>query len=143
MKTCVFFCAFVLCLSYNGTSQTQIMMDSLSIPKSLGFQQTASYGLIDIKFKAMISDSRCPKNVTCIRAGEAKVIVSVFKDGTFIKDQELIIDASGYLIEEVHTFFSTEDFKMMAFGLSPYPDGATPIPKEAYKLNYLIKPSKI
>ena len=31
-----------------------------------------------IVFKKVISDSRCPEGVACIRAGEAKILVNIF-----------------------------------------------------------------
>jgi hypothetical protein len=35
-----------------------------------------SFGRNSLHFKEVISDSRCPKDVTCIWAGEAKILVS-------------------------------------------------------------------
>jgi len=37
---------------------------------------------IEIQFEQVVSDSRCPRDVTCIRAGEAVVRLSVEAGGT-------------------------------------------------------------
>jgi hypothetical protein len=47
-----------------------------------------------IKFKKVISDSRCPSDVTCIRAGEAKVLLEVFQDNRLVGEEILIVGGS-------------------------------------------------
>ena len=39
--------------------------------------QQFSFGEKSLRFKEVVSDSRCPRNVTCIWPGEAKVLLEV------------------------------------------------------------------
>ncbi len=45
--------------------------------------------------KEVLSDSRCPEGVSCIWAGEAKVVVAVYQDRKFVKEETLIISGSN------------------------------------------------
>lgn len=40
-----------------------------------------------IKFKSVLSDSRCPREVTCIWPGEAKILFEVFENGKLLEEQ--------------------------------------------------------
>ena len=123
-------------------SQTQIKKDSLSVSKAIGFEESFFYEGVEIKFKSVVSDSRCPKEVMCVQAGEAKVLVSIYKDGTFLRDEDIYIHASGFVSEEVNTLFSSEGFKIFAFGLSPYPTAFSQdkMKQENYTLELLLQP---
>lgn len=44
--------------------------------------------------KEVLSDSRCPIGVNCIWAGEAKVVISVYKDKKFVMEETLTISGS-------------------------------------------------
>ncbi|MGE3467820.1 MAG: hypothetical protein AB7J13_12930 [Pyrinomonadaceae bacterium] len=45
-----------------------------------GQQKTADRGRLSIKFVEIVEDSRCPPDVDCIWAGNAKVRIAVAKD---------------------------------------------------------------
>jgi hypothetical protein len=47
-----------------------------------------------VLLKMVVADSRCPEGVTCIWAGEVKVLVSVYKDREFIKEETLTVSGS-------------------------------------------------
>jgi hypothetical protein len=115
---------FVFCLAAFFCTievQAQIVKDSLSTTKLVDLYQKVDFGDYEVKFKKVITDSRCPKNVMCVRAGEADVLVSIYKNGDFIKDKKIRIDASGYVMESNNLAFNAEDFKIYGFALKPYP----------------------
>ena len=124
-------------------AQTQVKTDSLSVTKIVGFQQKVAFENFEVKFKKVITDSRCPKNVMCIRAGEADVLVSIYKNGDFIEDKKIRIDASGYVMESNNLAFDAKDFKIYAFGLTPYPGGVDDIVDRDYKLELVFKPNRL
>ncbi|MFQ3173811.1 MAG: putative TIM-barrel enzyme [Flavobacterium sp.] len=49
---------------------------------------------VQLVLKEVLSDSRCPVGVNCIWAGEIKVVVSVYQDKKFIKEETLTISGS-------------------------------------------------
>lgn len=124
-------------------AQTEFVLDSLSITKVIPFQKKMSYGHYEVKFKKVLSDSRCPKNVMCIRAGEAKVLLSIYNKGEFISDREITIHASGYVMEETNLAFDTEDFKIYGMTLKPYPKTSNSIPETDYTLDIAFQPKRL
>lgn len=64
----------------NNLSYLKITQDKCTIKKGKS-----------ILLKEVLSDSRCPEGVSCIWAGEIKVVVSVYQDKKFIKDEILTI----------------------------------------------------
>ncbi|WP_298900930.1 hypothetical protein [uncultured Psychroserpens sp.] len=142
MKKLVFL--FVLSFACtSGHAQTPFSKDSLSISYFVGFQQKIDVENYEVKFKKLVSDSRCPKDVMCVRAGEAKVLLSFYKDGHFIEDKEVVIHASGYVMEENNLAFKTEDYKIYGMNLKPYPKGTNGIPEQDYQLEVVFQPKRL
>ena len=96
------FCA----ASFFCEAQVQILKDSLSVTKIVGFQKKQAFDNYEVKFKDVISDSRCPNSVMCVRAGEVYVLVSIYKKGDFVEDKKIRIDASGYVMESTNLTFN-------------------------------------
>lgn len=87
-----------------------------------------SFGDKSLKFKEVVSDSRCPKDVTCVWAGEAKVRVEVFENGSLLEEKIILINSG-----EIALNFSAEDivYSISGMTLSPYPTVKTKdTPKE-------------
>ena len=144
MKSILIPLIFSFAFLFNDTeAQTQIIKDSLSASKIVGLQQKIDFEDYQIKFKSVITDSRCPKSVMCVRAGEADVLVSIYKNGNFIEDKKIRIDASGYVMESNNLAFDAKDFKIYGFALTPYPDGVEDIADKDYKLEIVFKPKKL
>jgi hypothetical protein len=83
------------------------------------------FGDKSIRFKEVISDSRCPKDVTCIWAGEAKVLIEIFEKGKRINEKIVVINTS--IINEIPLQFSAGGriYCITAFRLFPYPSTAS------------------
>ena len=47
----------------------------------------------DLKLKTVIADSRCPEDVTCVWAGEAQVVISVYQNRKLIEDNTLVLSS--------------------------------------------------
>ena len=128
MKSILF--AFAFCVAsflFGAQAQNQVVKDSLSISKVVGLHQKVNYNDYEVKFKKVITDSRCPKSVMCIRAGDAEVLVSIYKNGSFIADKKIRIDASGYVMESTNLAFNANDILIYGFSLSPYPNSVNGI----------------
>jgi hypothetical protein len=48
------------------------------------------------KIKEIISDSRCPIGVNCVWAGEVELVLSIYKEGVFYKEEPLIIGFKNF-----------------------------------------------
>lgn len=83
-----------------------------------------------IKFKQVISDSRCPSDVTCIRAGEAKVLLEVFENDRLVGEEIVIVGSS--LAENLLAEFSV---KLKPLALMPYPAISKKIQPGDYELS--------
>ena len=70
-----------------------------------------------LTFTKMLSDSRCPKDATCIWQGEAKVEISLKRDGKLVDSQEIVLNHP----EENRTSFTLGEKSFRVYGLMPYP----------------------
>ncbi|MBW2961688.1 hypothetical protein [Mesonia aestuariivivens] len=70
-----------------------------------------------LTFKKMIADSRCPKDVTCVWAGEAKALLTLEKNNKLVEEKEVIINNP---IQRGDLFMLGEQ-SFFLYGLMPYP----------------------
>lgn len=91
------------------------------------------FGKRSVLFKEVVADSRCPKGATCIRAGEAKVLVEFYLNGEMLGEKVI----TG---EEVRTIevFKNRNIELSGFQLEPYPDITKKIFPEEYTLTISI-----
>ncbi len=96
------------------------------------------FGDKSIRFKEVISDSRCPKDVTCVWAGEAKVLIEIFEKGKLINKKLVVINPSA--IDEIPLQFSAGGgiYYISAFRLFPYPSAASKKDKIDYALELQV-----
>lgn len=92
----------------------------------------------DIEFAKVISDSRCPDGVTCITAGEAKVLIHIFKGETLLETKEVFFYPSSVINKMKPILFKSEDILINALSLSPYPEVHHRIPEKMYCLDLAI-----
>lgn len=88
--------------------------------------------------KSVVSDSRCPENVTCVWAGEAQIVVSVYQNKKFLMDETLTISSKNNT-ENAAWFSKYTGKKVESISLLPYPrDGVKTDPKNYYlKMGYV------
>ncbi len=118
---------------------TIVKAETPKIVSKLAFGETLQFNDIEIEFVAVLSDSRCPKNVTCIRAGEAVVLVAIFKNGKKIEQKKLVFTPTSYLQNRIGNLFASKDLNISGFNISPYPVAGTETNPEDYYLQLEVR----
>lgn len=93
---------------------------------------------ISIRFIDVENDSRCPKHVNCVRAGEAKVVYEVYEKETLVKRDLIEITPTTYLGKTLPLLYSFNNLKVEVYNLMPYPESGIKIEKEDYFLHLFI-----
>jgi hypothetical protein len=83
---------------------------------------------------SVIEDSRCPKDVECIQAGNAKVRVAVRKGTDSSKIMDLDLNAGQKTV-------MFENYKIKLDALTPYPATAAPIKRNKYIATLTFTPT--
>ncbi|WP_373057328.1 hypothetical protein [Zunongwangia sp. H14] len=91
-----------------------------------------SLGKNAVKFKKVISDSRCPENVTCIWAGEVKVLLEFFENGKSVGEQ--LVAGVNFPLDN----FFGKSFALSGFAVYPYPESPQKIQASEYSLQLKI-----
>jgi hypothetical protein len=87
-----------------------------------------------IKFAAVENDSRCPKDVTCVWAGNAEVLLEV---GTLsVRGKRLKLSTRGS--QQFSNEVEYRGYKVKLVGLSPYPQGGRKIAARDYTVTLLV-----
>ncbi|WBL25573.1 hypothetical protein [Zunongwangia sp. HGR-M22] len=82
--------------------------------------------------KKVISDSRCPKNVTCIWAGTAEVLIELKKGG--ISCREYLLEIGSSVDLNLNNLPQLSNINLKVKSLSPYPETPIKIKEEDYRL---------
>lgn len=92
-----------------------------------GQKVTLTKEAITIQFTQLLEDSRCPKGVDCIWAGNAKIQIRVNKTPFELN---------------THRSFKTEaiisNYKIKLVAISPYPEYQNPVAEKDYSVTLLI-----
>lgn len=91
-----------------------------------------------IEFEKVISDSRCPEGVTCIRAGEAEILINIYEGENLVETKKLIFYPSSVIHKMNQILLKGEDILINALNLSPYPEVHHRIPEKMYCLDIAI-----
>lgn len=134
MKNILFILLFAPCLIF-GQEKDSLPVQEEFITHDLSIGKLADYGETSVKFIKVISDSRCPKNVTCIWAGEAKVLLGYFKNGVLLNEKEIVVGG----IEERFPMLKNENIVLKILSLRPYPDAKNSIKPEEYVLAFSMR----
>ncbi|MBO3115133.1 hypothetical protein J4050_00145 [Winogradskyella sp. DF17] len=137
---CIYFILFQTVLLI--AQQNRIIKDSLSLSKDLPINGSMFFENMTISFSRVIQDSRCPKTVMCVRAGEADIELILNKKPRISETITIRIDASGFVSERNNLIAETDNYKLYAFSLSPYPIDSEPIDQKDYILEVVIKPKQ-
>lgn len=89
MKNILF--AVVLFFSISVSAQNNQDISYLKITQKKCIKKKGN----SLVLKEVLSDSRCPTGVNCIWAGEAKIVVAVYHDRKFVKEETLTISGSN------------------------------------------------
>jgi hypothetical protein len=85
---------------------------------------------LELRFREVINDSRCPKGVTCVWEGEVSCLVDI----TYMSS------TSGIVLTQRGSGQSVTSFKdyYISFQVQPYPEAGKDIDKEDYRLELTI-----
>lgn len=119
----------LLFLSYISTGQ--IHPSPHEYQSVLGVGDELLIGNKTLRFKSVVSDSRCPTSVTCTWQGEAEVLFELYDNG--VKLGETSFSTSLTLAgEQLAQLFPEEPFYLSNLSLAPYPERPGEISSHAY-----------
>ena len=86
---------------------------------------------LNVSFLQVLEDSRCPRDVTCVQAGRARVRVTLANSAGRLGDFELTVEADN----RSGNWVQAGDFSVRLAALQPYPEQSmtnTPVPQRQY-----------
>lgn len=109
---------FLFLFSAGLLAQDQPQPESVIYSSQLQPGELLTFSNKAIRFKEVVSDSRCPKEVTCVWAGEAKVLVELFENGNFLEEKIITVSRGGIPLN-----FSAKEilYSIQGLMLLPYP----------------------
>ena len=122
----------ILLVTIGCTSNKKAVNPENKIKIALG--ETITIENHQLKFVKVLEDSRCPKEVTCIWAGRAKVQVEVWKNGENSIIKELIFGQVNQGESKDLTLFTSEEKIVKGYALEPYPSSEVSSDKREYVL---------
>ncbi|MDC3388779.1 hypothetical protein OAX11_04655 [Flavobacteriaceae bacterium] len=133
----ILFTRVLLFLSIVSFAQKQDSIPVIKTFKIAVASKTQITKNLAIELVEVLSDSRCPKNVQCIRAGEAFILVNIYKNKEKVIQEKLEIfprKINEYALEKL----SDVNSKVMDIALLPYPNGINKIDLSNYCLQLTI-----
>lgn len=125
---------FILCFSAFAKAQDSTLVKVISpkIAVKLMLGKKIIFAATEISFEAVLEDSRCPKDATCIWAGQAKVKVSMKSQGSPLDVREVIFSPGlhGSIL-----LAKTKDRRIVVENLHPYPRSSK---EEGAKKEYFL-----
>lgn len=100
---------------------------------SLCFGESMIFGNKTLKFKEVISDSRCPEGVTCVWAGEVKILAEVYEGDE--KIESLVMVGNTPI---TWNYGKLDSLKLNVLSVYPAPKLNQKIPFEDYIVNLRI-----
>ena len=131
------FTVLILTLAFAGLVQQTNAQDRKQQPAQIisnvevGKQKKASRSKINVKFVSVIEDSRCPPDVQCIQAGNARIKVIVSKAGSDPKTFEM----NTNLGEKGNIY---NGYAIYLTDLSPVPETTARFSQNTYKATFSI-----
>ncbi|WP_378185879.1 hypothetical protein ACE939_12280 [Aquimarina sp. W85] len=93
---------------------------------------------ITITFKKVTEDSRCPKGVECFTAGQATILIQIeTPEGS--NEQKLIFGTNHITPENNKEIIASQDRRIIAYNLEPYPLIDTNLATVKYYLQVMIE----
>ncbi|HET8838204.1 MAG TPA: hypothetical protein VFM82_04340 [Flavobacteriaceae bacterium] len=128
----ILFCFFFGTPTFYAQNAENVKSPKIICPVKLG--ETIGFGNKWVKFAKVLSDSRCPVDVTCVWAGEAKVLVEIYEGEKLLETKEVVISPTS----EIIPLFSLKNNSVGIDGLAPYPNSKTPEANKKYILNLIL-----
>ena len=121
----------------DADQKQELVPAKLDVEFQLKVAETAflESGSIKIRFVTVFHDSRCPSDVVCIRAGEAKVTVKILKNDESLGDLLLISEAGNEKLATV----AFDNYSMRLAKVDPYPVSTQKIELSDYVITLVVK----
>jgi hypothetical protein len=119
---------FILLFSAVNINAQEEKITTPQIAFKVPLGETVSTQGFDITFMEVLEDSRCPKDISCVWAGQAKIKVSISSLGNKAIEQEIIFGG-----KKTDPISAEKGFVIEAVNLSPYPTSST-----AGRLEYVL-----
>ena len=87
---------------------------------------------VEIAFTTVANDSRCPRQVQCIAAGEAAVILELVAGGNVWK--ETVVFPGNPFLSKTTEIYRSPTLIVSAIALTPYPENESIKALEVYEL---------
>ncbi|QED38582.1 hypothetical protein FK178_13020 [Antarcticibacterium arcticum] len=129
------FPAFVVMLFFSSLLIAQETPDIKMHSSVLLPGELFNIGTRSIAFKEVISDSRCPAEVTCVWAGEARILLAIYENGKF--RENVIVSTTSVNIPLIS---SAENILLSISGIDllPYPSTRNKNTKPEYTLQLML-----
>ncbi|TYC09148.1 hypothetical protein ES677_13675 [Bizionia gelidisalsuginis] len=135
MKSLLFVIALLFSVTLFAQDSNDTTVKAPVIITKLPIQKTATLKGVTIKFVSVVSDSRCPKNVNCIWAGEVVLLVDVQHGGNKAEAKTITIgfkrNPTGH---ETDIIFKDESLTIQAMNVLPYPEYGVEVNASDYVL---------
>ncbi len=120
MSALVFVCALMGVLTGPGDTvvPTQIKV-------KIGEEQRLKTAGLKIRFASVVEDSRCPKNVNCVWAGNGRVLIEIERRGKKSSSVELNTNLEPKAV-------TSYGYEIKLLQLDPYPVANETIPRNKY-----------
>ena len=115
----------------SGSSKIQARLNEEFV-LSVGQRASLAGEDLEIKFKNVTEDSRCPSDVTCIWAGRVTCMVELTQAGS---SYNMTLTEHGLTNEYPK---ETYEGYQLSFHVTPYPETGKEIDKDAYQLHLIV-----
>ncbi|WP_290701186.1 hypothetical protein [Lacinutrix sp.] len=141
MKNILFVFAFLItCSGFSQDSDsTKVKAKAPKIISKLMYGKAITVEDLEFKFVAVESDSRCPKGAQCIWAGEAVVLIDIFKNGKRLEQKRVVFSPTAKLQNSLGNLFASEGLNISGFNIAPYPEYRNKIKAEDYYIQLDIR----
>lgn len=126
---------FTFLLHSSAQDSTKEKVQTPKIINNLQFGKSAVFNDITIKFVELVNDSRCPKGVNCVWAGEVVILVDIYKNEKKLERKKMTFNALG----KANNIYTSEGLSINGVNISPYPVYREKIALEDYKMQLYIK----
>lgn len=131
MKWVAFLSLYLITAVMNQPSKTDEVLLNREFNLRIAHKATIKSERLSVTFKSVIEDSRCPRGVDCIWAGNAKLEFEI--TGPTNGPIHIELNTNG---EPSHAHFLKYDVKLI--DLSPYPEANSGIDKKRYTARIVI-----
>lgn len=126
MKNIIFLTIILMLVSCQGINSPEQVVIGEEFELKFGQETIISDEGITVTFSKLLEDSRCPKGLQCVWAGNARVAIQ-------LGGKESILNS---YLEPGKTNISEYEVKLIS--VSPYPKHKVSIDKKDYRINIVI-----